>query len=393
MKIQNKYEILTPDGWSDFHGVRKQITNGIVTLSFDNKTVLECSFNHSLECKHGFEEAQNLTVGDEVMTSDGFVKLTCVDKDELRTAAVYDALHVIKNNKYYTNNLVSHNCQFIGSSGTLIGGSYLKEFVYKNPIKDSAGVKMYFEPEVGNQYAIIVDVSRGKGLDYSAFQVIDVTKMPYQQVCVYKNNFITPSEYSDVIFRFGKLYNEAFVLVENNDIGAQVADMLYMDLEYENVLSTETAGRSGKRISGGFGPKAERGIRTTKTVKSVGCSILKLLIEQRQLIINDFDTINEFSTFSRRGNSYEAESGNHDDLVMCLVLFAWLSDQQYFKDMTDINTLRKLKERSEHEMMEDLLPFGVFDDGLDDVQVEVDSSGRLSFDVDDMVRTSNYERF
>ncbi len=165
--------------------------------------------------------------------------------------------------------------------------------------------------------------------------------MPYKQVAVYRDNMITPVEYAEVLNRVGKYYNECVMLIEINDgVGEQISDLLHMDFEYENVLFTESSGRSGKRISTGFGGKSiDKGVRTTKSVKASGCSMLKLLIEQEQLIINDFDTIQELSTFSRKGTSYEAESGKHDDLVMCLVLFGWLSDQRYFKEITDINTL------------------------------------------------------
>jgi hypothetical protein len=159
-----------------------------------------------------------------------------------------------------------------------------------------------------------------------------------------------------------------------NDIGEQVAHTLQYDFSYENVLFTENAGRSGKRITGGFasGGKIDKGIRTTKIVKSVGCSILKLLVEQNQLVLNDFHTINELSTFSKKGTSYEAEPGKHDDMVMCLVLFAWLSDQQYFKDYTDINTLMSLREKTEEDMEQDMAPFGFVDNGRDDEFVEED---------------------
>jgi hypothetical protein len=269
-------------------------------------------------------------------------------------------------------------CQFLGSSGTLIEGNKIKTMVARQPIKDSNGLSMYKQPEEGHTYVATVDVSRGKGLDYSAFQIIDTTKMPYQQVCVYRDNYITPIEYTEIIHRTVKHYNEAVVLVEINDIGEQVSDLLHHDFEYENILYTESAGRSGKRISAGFGKNLDKGIRTTKSVKSVGCSILKLLIEQEQLIINDFNTIREFSTFSRKANSYEAESGNHDDLVMCLVLFSWLTDQQFFKELTDINTLKTLRQRTEEELMSELLPFGFFDDGMPDENVvNVDVNGDL----------------
>jgi hypothetical protein len=255
-------------------------------------------------------------------------------------------------------------CNFIGSSGTLIAGWKLKELVHQIPLVDKDGLTQYFQPIKNNVYAMICDVSRGKGLDYSAFQLIDVTHMPYQQVCVFRNNNIGPADFADIINRLAKAYNNASVLIEVNDIGEQVSHNLLYDLGYENVLFTENAGRSGKRITAGFGGGSmDKGIRTTKIVKSVGCSLLKLLIEQNQLIINDFNTIHELSTFSKKGTSYEAESGKHDDMVMCLVLFAWLSEQQYFKDYTNINTVMSLKEKTEEDMNQDLSPFGFILDG------------------------------
>jgi hypothetical protein len=260
-----------------------------------------------------------------------------------------------------------YNCEFLGSSGTLIAGWKLKELVHQNPIVEREGLIQYIPPLEQHVYIMLCDVSRGKGLDYSAFQLIDVTSMPYQQVCVYRNNAISPIDYADFIHRSAKAYNNASVLVEINDIGEQVSHSLHYDFGYEHVLFTENAGRSGKRITGGFGGgSVDKGIRTTKIVKSVGCSILKLLIEQNQFIVNDFHTINELSTFSKKGTSYEAESGKHDDLVMCLVLFAWLSEQQYFKDYTNINTLMSLREKTEEDMEQDMAPFGFMMDGRDE---------------------------
>jgi len=256
---------------------------------------------------------------------------------------------------------------FLGSSGTLIDGAKLKEMMHSRPIQERENVYQYFAPVAGNTYALIVDVSRGKGLDYSTFTVIDISKMPYQQVCVFRDNMVGPVDFASTIFRVGMMYNEAAVLVEINDIGEQVSDVLQMDYGYENLLFTESAGRAGKRISSGFGKRSDNGIRTTKSVKAVGCSIIKMLIEQNQLIICDFHTIQELSRFSKKGNSYEAESGAHDDLVMNLVLFAWLSDQAYFKDMTDINTLMKLREKTDEQIEEDLLPFGFIDMGNDEM--------------------------
>lgn len=252
---------------------------------------------------------------------------------------------------------------FIGSASTLISGNKLKELSFSTPIHESDGIRQYEATIKDHVYTLIVDVSRGKGLDYSTFSVIDITSMPYKQVCTFRDNFVGPVDYASIIYRVAKLYNEASVLIEINDIGGQVADVLYLDYGYENMLFTENSGRSGKRISGGFGKNVDRGIRTTKTVKSIGCSILKLLVEQNQLMINDFETIQELARFSRKGASYEAESGAHDDMVMTLVLFAWLTDQNFFKDMTDINTLSRLREKSDEEIEEFLLPFGFVDDG------------------------------
>jgi hypothetical protein len=260
-----------------------------------------------------------------------------------------------------------YECEFLGSSGTLIAGWKLKELIHLPPISEKDGLIQYKKPEQNNVYMIVCDVSRGKGLDYSAFQVLNVTKMPYEQVCIFRNNAVSPVDYAGIIHRTARGYNNAAVLVEINDIGEQVSHSLHYDMGYENVLFTENAGRSGKRITAGFGGgNVDKGIRTTKIVKSVGCSILKLLVEQNQLLINDFHTINELSTFSKKGKSYEAEPNKHDDLVICLVLFAWLSDQQYFREFTDINTLNSLREKTEEDIEQDLAPFGFIISGNED---------------------------
>jgi len=262
--------------------------------------------------------------------------------------------------------------EFMGSSGTLIAGWKLKQLVARQPIYKNDGLIMYERPDENKSYVCIADVSRGKGLDYSAFHIIDVSQMPYNQVAVYRNNYVTPLDYAEVIYRTCSNYNKAAIMVEINDIGESVATSLQFDHSYDNLLFTENAGRSGKRITSGFGgTSTDKGIRTTKIVKAVGCSMIKLLIEQTQLIINDQNTIDELATFSKKNNSYEAEPGNHDDLVMGLVLFGWLSDQQYFKEYTNINTLTKLRDKSDEDVMNDLAPFGFVDDG-DELEVILD---------------------
>lgn len=261
-----------------------------------------------------------------------------------------------------------YECQFLGSSGTLINSETLKSLSFENPIMEKEGLKQYKKPDPNSAYMLIADVSRGKGLDYSAFSVIDISKMPYEQVCVYRDNNIGPADYASFIYQVATMYNEAYVLVEINDIGEQVSEMLYNEFEYGEIIMTENAGRSGKRVSTGAGSSVDFGIRTTKSVKKIGTSIMKLLVEQNQILINDLDTIYEISRFSKKGVSYEAETGSTDDLVMTLVLFSWMTEQDYFKDLTDINTLMQLRERRESLIEEEMLPFGIIDNGVDEPQ-------------------------
>lgn len=269
-----------------------------------------------------------------------------------------------------------HECEFLGSSGTLIAGYKLKELVSQIPILEHDGLNQYERAQEGHKYALIADVSRGKGLDYSAFNVIDITEMPYSQVAVYRNNFILPIDYGETIHQIAKMYNDALVLVETNDIGEQITDILYFEYEYINVVQTENAGPQGKKISQGFsGKRTERGVRTTIRVKNVGCSILKMLIEQNQLIINDQNTIYELSRFSKKNKSYEAEPGATDDIVMSLVLFAWMSDQSFFKEWTDILTLHHLREKTDEEILNELLPFGLINDGQEESNIVEEPDG------------------
>jgi hypothetical protein len=187
---------------------------------------------------------------------------------------------------------------------------------------------------------------------------------------------MSPTDYTNVINNVGKMYNEAFVLVEVNDIGGQVADLLHEEYEYENIIYTESAGRAGVRVSGGFGSNTVRGIRTTKTVKKIGCAILKLLIEQERLKIVDKHTVEELNTFSAKGDSYEAEDNKHDDMVMGLVLMAWLSQDRFFQEITDVNTMRLLREQTEEDIEESLTPFGFKRNGIDEFDEPfVDSAG------------------
>lgn len=280
-----------------------------------------------------------------------------------------DTLKALNNDMEKFN--AEFNCEFLGSSGTLIAGWKLKELVHQIPINEKDNLFQYSLPQENHSYVMLCDVSEGKGLDYSAFQVIDVTKMPYEQVCAYKDNTIVPADYAEVIYRIGKTYNNASVLIEINSLGDQVSQILHHSLEYENILRTESAGRLGKRITLVPKKNADNGIRTTTSVKATGCSILKLLIEQNQLIINDYNTIEELSRFSKKRNSYEAESGANDDLVMPLVFFAWLSDQQYFKEYVNIDTLSRIKELDKQKEDMNSALFGYITDGQEDVKIDL----------------------
>lgn len=267
--------------------------------------------------------------------------------------------------------------EFMGSSGTLINGATLKILEDKPPIFKNDYLRKYFDVVKGNSYVLVADTSRGRGLDYSAFSVIDISVTPYQQVCTFRSNMINSSDYASIINQIGRHYNNAHVLVELNDLGEAVADQLFMAYEYPELLTTENRGRSGKQISAGFSKQVDRGVRTTKPVKANGCAMLKMIVEQFKLIINDKFTIDELRTFSEKGATYEAEPGKHDDTVMCLVLFAWLTDQDYFKLLVDRDILQELREQNEEETEDQLLPFGIMNDGSSDFEFSDESFGAI----------------
>jgi len=270
---------------------------------------------------------------------------------------------------------VEFECEFLGSVNTLINPAILKNMVYDNPITKNAGLDIYEEPIKEHNYIITVDVARGLGNDYSAFIVFDVTQFPYKVVGKYRNNEIKPMLFPNVIFDVAKGYNNAYLLVEVNDIGDQVASILQFDLEYENLLMASMRGRAGQVVGQGFsGKKTQLGVRTTAAVKKLGCSNLKTMIEDNKLLTCDYEIISELTTFAQKHNSFEAEEGCNDDLAMCLVLFAWLVAQEYFKEMTDNDIRKRLYEEQRNQIEQDMAPFGFINDGLDDT-VTVDANG------------------
>jgi len=266
-------------------------------------------------------------------------------------------------------------CEFVGSTYTLIAPSKLRTMVFKSPLHINNNLSVYAEPVKNRTYALVADTSQGKGVDYSAFSVFDVSEMPYTQVAVFRDNTISPLLYPNVIYNVGNKYNMAHVLIEVNDIGSQVADTLHYDLEYENIMIVTMRGRAGQQIGGGFAKNIQLGLRTSKQIKRIGCAALKDLIEQEQLIIPDFETIKELTTFALQNNTYQAEEGAHDDLAMTLVIFAWLVQQRYFKELTNMDIRKKMWEEQMETLEQDMLPFGLIDDGREPETI-VDDTGQ-----------------
>ena len=269
-------------------------------------------------------------------------------------------------------------CEFLGSVNTLISPAKIKNMAFLKPITSNAGIDVYENPIKGHTYVCTVDVARGVTKDYSAFVVLDVSKMPYKVVAKFRDNDIKPLLFPHTIEKVCNAYNHAHVLVETNDLGQQVAEALQFEIEYDNLLMTTQRGRAGQILGAGYSGRGSGfGVKMTKQIKKVGCSNIKTLVEGDKIIINDFNIVEEMSTFVRRGQSWQADEGNTDDLMMCLVIFGWLSNQPYFKEMTDTNARQQLYEEQANLIEQDMAPFGFVDDGLDDTRPEVDEYGTV----------------
>ena len=262
---------------------------------------------------------------------------------------------------------VEFECEFLGSVDTLIAPSKLRTLIYDNPIKRNAGLDVYEPSQDKHDYVMTVDVARGVGEDYSAFVVVDITTFPHKVVAKYRNNDIKPMLFPNIIYEVAKNYNSAFILCEVNDIGDQVASILQYDLEYQNLLMCSMRGRAGQIVGQGFsGKKTQLGVKMSKTVKKVGSLNLKTLIEEDKLIFSDYEIISELTTFISKHNSFEAEEGCNDDLAMCLVIYAWLVQMDYFKELTDQDVRKRLYEEQKNQIEQDMAPFGFLNDGLGD---------------------------
>ena len=267
-------------------------------------------------------------------------------------------------------------CDFLGSADTLISPSKLQSIPFTDPLVSNAGLDIHERVQEDHEYVITVDVARGIGGDYSAFIVYDITTMPYQIVAKYRNNEIKPVLFPSVIFQVAKQYNYPYILVEVNDIGDSIAATLNYDLEYPNVLMCAMRGRAGQIVGQGFsGTKTQLGVKMSITVKKQGCANLKAIIEDDKLTFKDFEIFQELTTFVQKKQAWEADEGYHDDLVMCMVIFAWLCMQDFFKELTDHDVRRRIYEEQRNQIEQDMAPFGFIDDGLgDDTFVDADGN-------------------
>ena len=469
-----EWEILTPDGWSDFTGVAEYSTDESISFRFDNGSNIEVTPNHPLLTSRGWKKATTIRVGSTVISDSG---KTCVVSKVSNSIPkqMYDPAFVSKDNRYYANGIVSHNtsisllfcdevafipgnqweeffnsvyptissgedtkvvlvstpkglnhyyklwneavekrslfvpneinwwdvpgrdaewqrqtianigqdtfdqefgAEFLGSSGTLINSQTLRRLVHQTPITTHNNLKIYQNPIDGHQYVMTVDCSEGVGSDSSVFSVIDITSKPYNQVAVYKNNKMNPLVFPDFIYQVATKYNHAFVLIETNSVGKQVADTIHYEFGYENLAWVGEHAKFGQILMGGNAARQQNGLRTDKRSKRIGCSNAKQLIESNLLTINDYDTIMELSTFVQKGTSFEADEGTHDDLVMTLVILGWMSTQSYFQALNDSDArnavLAAYKERLEAEMLPMIMSIS---QSADEPKITIDASG------------------
>ena len=276
---------------------------------------------------------------------------------------------------------VEFECEFLGSVDTLISASKLRLMVYEDAINSKNGLDVYEDPQKEQQYTITVDVARGLDGDYSAFTVFNTSTVPYKLVAKYRNNTVKPLLFPDIIHKVAKAYNHAYVLIEVNDVGAQVADILQYDLEYDNLLMAAMRGRAGQVVGQGFsGSKVQLGVKMSSAVKKLGCSNLKGLLEDDKIVIQDYDIISELTTFIQKGSSWQAEEGCHDDLAMCLVMFSWLCVQDYFKECHDNDIRLRMFDEQREAIEADMAPFGFVQDGLEDNSFVDDDGDRWHAD-------------
>ena len=259
--------------------------------------------------------------------------------------------------------------EFLGSTNTLISGTKLQTMAYKEPLAHHDKMNIYEYPIKGDDettkdhlYCICVDVSEGRNLDSSAFSVFDISSTPYKQVATYKSSSISPILFPTMIVNAAKMYNDAYILIEINN-NPQVADIIHQDFEYENLWKIFTGNKKPQQLSSGFGRGVQMGLKMSVAVKRIGCSNLKTLVESDKLLIPDFDTLSELTTFTANKTSFAAEDGENDDLVMTLVVFAWVATQKYFKEIVSHDIRKQIQLENLNQLDEEILPAPIIEDG------------------------------
>jgi hypothetical protein len=362
-----RYKILTPNGYEDFSGIRKLKKDKVIHITFMDGSSISSAENHIFvlwNTKLIF--AGTLKVGDALYAKDSIQYISSIVIEEKETD-FYCVVNSGKDQVYFNgeNKVLSHNCEFLGSGATLINGRFLKAMVILPPKYSQNGLDVYKDPgRTLNEpriYVIAVDTARGRQLDYSAFTIIDVTESPYEVVAKYRSNTIPPVLFADVIVPIAQKYNNAYIMMENDGPGYQVADDLHHIHEYPNILMVATKGRSGQILATGFGntgKNVQRGVKMSTPVRRTGCTNLKTLIETKRLIIYDNDIKGELASFELKGDKYQAAENHHDDLVMTLVTFSWLTTQKHFRDMVEAALREDLQEEYTPQFDHDLTPYG-----------------------------------
>lgn len=381
-------QILTPNGFQPFDGVSRYFHTNFIEFSFLKNKPLRTALDHRFIVNGEEVFARDIKINDDI----GDIVLNCV-LIENEGEWFYDPMNVREGSIFYhDDNLISHN-SFHGSGNTLINAGALLKLKSKQPLYAMNNAKVYDVPvkaskdentgveNKDHQYMMFVDVARGRGQDYSTFNMIDITARPFKQVATFRDNMISPLLYPDVLKKYAVLYNNAIVVIENNDQGTVVCNGLYYDLEYENTYVSSSVKSDGI------------GVFMDKRVKKIGCSNIKDLVEQNKIDIVDAETIVEMSTFIAKGQSYEAASHSHDDLMMNLVLFGWFSATPMFTEMLDSNMRQFIYAQQAKQIEDEVLPFGFIEDGRVETTL-VDDDGQVwEFDFGDKDKQKEKEAY
>lgn len=340
-------EVLTPSGYQNFYGVTRNEHHHYLKFTLSDGKSIMTALKHRfiIDSKEVF--ADSLDVGD-YLTLEVFIQY--IERIDTEDGEWFYDLLSVENGAVFNHdgNIVSHN-SFLGNSNTLVSPEALLSLMAADPVEYRNSVRYYTVPTEGHKYVMTVDPAKGRGQDYSTFTVIDITQKPFIQVATYRDNLISPLIFPGVIVQVAKMYNDAIVVIENNNGGEVVANGVYYEYEYENTFVESSV------KSGGVG------INMTSKVKRIGCSNLKDLIETYNLVVVDADCIIELSCFETSGSSYEASDGNHDDLVMNLVLFSWFVSSAAFGDVSNIDLTNMLYSERLREMEEDVPSFGIIE--------------------------------